>query len=81
MVRTEKSIVTGSDGKLEAFTGPGNVTFDSDSVLNPCFKLPVQKMVRSSWGYYNFTLPFGKVLKRYDAPHAARCDANGVPRA
>ncbi|VTU46376.1 putative acetoacetate decarboxylase (plasmid) [Variovorax sp. SRS16] len=81
MVRTEKSIVTGSDGKVEAFTGPGNVSFDSDSVLNPCFKLPVEKMVRASWGYYNFTLPYGKVLKRYPPCVAATCDVNGVPRA
>lgn len=81
MVRTEKSVVTGSDGKLEAFTGPGNVTFDSGSVLNPCCRLPVEKMVRASWGYYHFTLPYGKVLKRYDACPAGPCDVNGVPRA
>ena len=81
MVRSERSVVTGSDGKLEAFTGPGNVTFDSESLLNPCFKLPVEKMVRASWGYHNITLPYGKVIKRYTGCPPALCDVNGVPRA
>ncbi len=80
MVRTEKSVVQGSDGNYEAFTGPGNVTFDSESVINPCFRLPVQKMVRSSWGYYNFTLPYGKVLKRYTPTVAAVTGPDGVLR-
>lgn len=81
MLRTEKSVVQGSDGRYEAFTGPGNVTFDSESVINPCFRLPVQKMVQSSWGYYNFTLPYGKVIKRFTPQVAAVCGPDGVLRA
>lgn len=77
MLRTEKSVVQGSDGRYEAFTGPGNVTFDSESVINPCFRLPVQKMVRASWGYYNFTLPYGQIIKRYTPQIASVTDANG----
>ncbi|MBS4214957.1 acetoacetate decarboxylase family protein [Neobacillus rhizophilus] len=80
MVRTEKSEVIGSDGRVEVFTGPGNITFDSNSVLNPFFKLPIQKMVRSSWGKYNYTLPYGKVIKRYEPKTSAVCDPNGVPQ-
>lgn len=77
MVRTVKSIVQGSDGQYEAFTGVGNVTFDSESVLNPCFRLPVLKMARASWGFYNFTLPYGKILKRYEPHLPAHTDVNG----
>lgn len=80
MLRTEKNVVKGSDGRYEAFTGPGNVTFDSESVINPCFRLPVQAMVRSSWGYYNFTLPYGKILKRYTPTTAAVTGLDGVLR-
>lgn len=78
MLRTEKSVVKGSDGNYEAFTGPGNVTFDSESVINPYFRLPVQKMVRSSWGFYNFTLPYGKIIKRYTPVVAAVTGPDGV---
>ncbi len=80
MLRTEKNIVQGSDGKYEAFSGPGNVTFDSESFINPCFRLPVQNMVRSSWGYYNFTLPYGKILKRYTPTVAAVTGRDGILR-
>lgn len=80
MVKTEKTEVVGSDGRVEAYTGPGNLTFDSQSVLNPFFRLPVRQMVRSSWGRYNYVLPYGKVIKRYVGIPAAVTDANGVLR-
>ena len=77
MLRTIKNVVQGSDGQYEAFTGPGNISFDSESVINPCFRLPVLRTVRASWGYYNFTLPYGKILKRYTPTVAAVTNFNG----
>jgi hypothetical protein len=33
--------------------------------------MPVRRMVASSWGRYNFVLPYGEVIKRYDVTRTA----------
>jgi len=73
-------LITGSDGKGEGFSGPGNVTFDSPSVITPYFRLPVRRVVAATWGRYNFVLPYGKVIKKYKPERPATCDAEGCLR-
>ena len=64
-------LIVGSDGRGEGFSGPGNVTFDSPSAVDPWHRMPVRRMVAASWGRYNFVLPYGRVIKRYDVAGAA----------
>jgi hypothetical protein len=64
-------LIVGSDGRGEGFSGPGNVTFDSPSAVDPWHRMPVRRMVAASWGRYNFVLPYGRVIKRYEAAPAA----------
>jgi acetoacetate decarboxylase len=73
LVRTplDFQLVVGSDGRGEGFAGPGNVTFDSPSAVDPWHRMPVHRMVASSWGRYNFVLPYGEVIKRYDVTRTA----------
>jgi hypothetical protein len=33
--------------------------------------MPVRRMVASSWGRYNFVLPYGEIIKRYDVTRTA----------
>ena len=45
--------------------------------------MPVRRMVAASWGRYNFVLPYGRVIKRYDvAAHrrAGRAARGGAGR-
>ena len=64
-------LITGSDGKGEGFVGPGNVTFDSPSAVDGYFRLPVKRMIASSWGR-------GKVIKRYTPIKPGVTDAMGI---
>jgi len=64
-------LIVGSDGRGEGFSGPGNVTFDSPSAVDPWHRMPVRRMVAASWGRYNFVLPYGRVIKRYEAERTA----------
>ena len=58
-------------GQLRAMVETGNVTFDSPSAIDPWHRMPVRRMVASSWGRYNFVLPYGQVIKRYDVSRTA----------
>lgn len=82
LVRTPVNfeLVMGSDGTAEGFSGPGNVSFDSPSVIDSWNRLPVKNVVAASWGYYNMVLPYGEVIKRYTATEAAVTDQDGIPR-
>jgi len=71
-------LITGADGKGEGFVGPGNATFDSPSAVDGYFRLPVKKMIASSWGRYNFVLPHGKVIKRYEAVRPGVTGPDGI---
>jgi len=73
LVRTplQFDLIVGSDGRGEGFSGPGNVTFDSPSAVDPWHRMPVRRMVASSWGRYNFVLPYGEVIKRYSPTRTA----------
>jgi acetoacetate decarboxylase len=64
-------LIVGSDGRGEGFSGPGNVTFDSPSAVDPWHRLPVHRMVAATWGRYNFVLPYGRVIKRYAVERTA----------
>jgi acetoacetate decarboxylase len=49
--------------------GPGSLRFEAQSEVDPWHKLPVVKMVDSfySGGPWSFELPYGRILKTYDA--------------
>jgi acetoacetate decarboxylase len=57
--------ILGCDGKVEGFSGPGNVTFDSPSDIDPWYRLPVRRMVSAAWWRANGVLSWGKVIRRY----------------
>lgn len=82
LVRTpvDFELIVGTDGKGEGFSGPGNVTFDSPSVIDSWSRLPVRHMLAASWGYYNMVLPYGEIIKRYGAREPALSDPQGVPQ-
>jgi acetoacetate decarboxylase len=71
LVTLKVELIVGSDGRGEGFSGPGNVTFDSPSAVDPWHRMPVRRMVAASWGRYNFVLPYGRVIKRYEVAGAA----------
>ena len=78
MTPVDFQLITGADGKSEGFVGPGNATFDSPSAVDGYFRLPVKRMIASSWGRYNFVLPHGKVIKRYTPVRPGVTDLEGV---
>lgn len=82
LVRTPSGfrVTTGPDGLPEGLSGPGGVTFDSPSALDPWAALPVRRMVSASWTRGTGTLGFGRVVKRYAPAPPAVCDAEGRPR-
>jgi acetoacetate decarboxylase len=77
LVHVKFELIVGSDGRGEGFSGPGNVTYDSPSVVDSYFRLPVKRDLGGSWGRYNFVLPCGKVIKRYKPTKPAITDAEG----
>jgi acetoacetate decarboxylase len=77
MVNSTFDLIVGSDGKGEGFAGPGNVTFDSPSVIDSYFRLPVRRVLGGTWGRYNSVLPYGKVIKRFTPARPAVTDYEG----
>lgn len=49
----------------EMWTGPGTLSFDAQSDLDPWYKLPVRQVKGALYSRYDFTLPHGRVLKTY----------------
>jgi acetoacetate decarboxylase len=49
------------------FSGPGHVSFDVESAIDPWYQLPVRKMLSASYtgGPWSFELPWGRILKTY----------------
>jgi hypothetical protein len=58
-------------GRGEGFSGPGNVTFDSPSAVDPWHRMPAHRMVAASWGRYNFVLPYGHLISVTDVATTA----------
>lgn len=65
-------LIVGSDGRGEGFSGPGSVHFETPSAVDPWYRLPPRRMLAASWGRYNFVLPYGTVLTRYQVPGTPR---------
>lgn len=72
--------VIGPDGQLEGFSGPGNLTFESASSIDPWHRLPVRRMLFAAWWRANGVLSYGKVIRRYPPEPPAFCDEDGTPR-
>lgn len=49
----------------EAWAGTGTLSFDTASALDPWHCLPARRVVGAGYSRYDFTLPNGRVLKRY----------------
>lgn len=49
----------------EAWAGTGTLSFDTASALDPWHCLPVGRITGAVYTRYDFTLPHGRVLKRY----------------
>lgn len=49
----------------EAWAGTGTLSFDTASALDPWHSLPVVRVLGAAYTRYDFTLPYGRVLKRY----------------
>jgi acetoacetate decarboxylase len=50
---------------LGAWQGPGWIHFETSSVIDPWYKLPVKQIVDATYYLYDHELGYGKVLKRY----------------
>ncbi len=49
----------------EAWTGPATLRYEAASALDPWHALPVVKIVAGTYSRYDFTLPHGRVVRRY----------------
>lgn len=49
----------------EAWTGPATLRYAACSTLDPWHALPVHRIVAGIYSRYDFTLPYGRVLRRY----------------
>lgn len=49
----------------ELWSGPASLQFDARSTLDPWHALPVQRVLGATCSRYDFSLPRGKVLRRY----------------
>jgi len=49
------------------FSGTGHVGFDTESGLDPWYRLPVRRMLAARYvgGPWSFELPWGRILKTY----------------
>jgi len=49
----------------EAWTGPATLSYDGESALDPWHGLPVRQVVGALYSRFDFTLPHGRVVRRY----------------
>jgi acetoacetate decarboxylase len=49
----------------EAWSGPATLQFEAESALDPWHALPIQKVLFGVYSRFDFTLPHGRVLRRY----------------
>lgn len=49
----------------EAWAGTATLSFDTPSALDPWHSLPVRRVLGAAYMRWDFTLPHGRVLKRY----------------
>lgn len=65
-VQIESTVHVGSDGRPELFSGPGTLRLGSPSFPG-AWALPVERLVRATYGKYDSMLEHGRVLHRYGA--------------
>ena len=49
----------------EAWTGPATLRFDAESAFDPWHALPIRRVLLGVYSRFDFTLPHGRVLRRY----------------
>jgi acetoacetate decarboxylase len=49
----------------EAWTGPATLQFDAKSAFDPWHVLPIRQVLLGAYSRFDFTLPHGRVLRRY----------------
>ena len=52
----------GSNGVAHLWTGPGTLTYDAPSDIDPWYRLPVREMVSCYSGLFDAELGFGEIL-------------------
>jgi len=58
--------VPGTDYKIhEAWSGSATLHYDTSSALDPWHALPVRQVTGAVYSVYDFTLPHGRVVRRY----------------
>jgi len=58
--------VPSTDRKVhEAWSGPATLQFDAESTLDPWHALPIRNVLLGVYSRFDFTLPHGRVLRRY----------------
>ncbi len=43
----------------------GDITFDSPSIFDPWYKIPVKKIKKAYYSTFDYMMPFGRVIKKY----------------
>jgi acetoacetate decarboxylase len=61
--------VMGSDGKAEAYSGPGHIQFGALSDV----QFPVKGEVKLTYAHFHADLPYGKILKTYTDAELKEC--------
>jgi acetoacetate decarboxylase len=65
LTEAELTLRRGSDGRIEYWAGPGNVTFPIPSDRDPLYRLRVGRILGGYYGCFDgIVTPFGKILKK-----------------
>ena len=59
--------------------GPGSLAFDSPSAIDPWHRVAVTRILRATYGRYDFTLGYGKIVKDYGAETGGAASGSSLP--
>lgn len=63
--------VVATDGLTEVWQGPGSLTYNAPTAVDPWHRLRVEEVVSCTYGFFNAYLPHGEVVVDYLARTAA----------
>lgn len=49
----------------QVWEGPGSLTFNAPSEIDPLYKIAVNRIIGATYGFYDYVLGYGEVVKKY----------------